>query len=345
MMRLKEIQAAAAALDTQLTAGMPQADALRRMARLQPAYDEFWQAAADGAQAGRRLSTYLAGEWPLVFINAIVAGERSGTLPQACAKIKDAIILQRGLQKKMWGLAYPVGISLLALVVFIFYMVFVIPTLFQALEAKDQGLVFKVSQWMSTMWFENWATILISLGVSVFAAAAWLSVYENRERVEDWSLSIPVIGPALAFFYWAIWARYMALVDSTGAISRSDGLEMTSHMLPHSLRPGILLAASEVEVRGSAAATDPAKQVDGDPRKEWPFYISNAFILSDTSGVLDDQLMAASVALVEEGTVAFDLAIQAAIVFTFVVTSIFVALPIAAYFMQMGAALQAAMKG
>lgn len=345
MMNLKEIQAAAAALDTQLTAGMPQADALRRMARLQPQYEEFWGAAADGAQAGRRLSTYLEAEWPLVFVNAVVAGEQSGTLPQAFAKVKDAIILQRGLQKKMWGIAYPVGMSVLALMVFGFYMVFVIPTLFQALEVKDQGVVYKLSQWMSKIWFDNWAVILISLGASIVGAAAWLSVYENRERVTDWSLSIPVLGSALASFYWAIWARYMALVDSTGVISRSKGLEMTSHMLPQSLRPGILLASAEVEVRGSAAATDPAKQVDGDPRKDWPFYISNAFIISDTSGVLDDQLMAASVALVEEGTVTFDLAVNAAIVITFVVTAIFVALPLAAYFMQMGAALQAAMKG
>jgi type II secretory pathway component PulF len=344
MMNLKDIQSACAALGNQLAAGISMLDATSRMARAQPAHADFWQDVRNGVASGRALSSYLQGVWPDTFVSAIRAGEESGSLPSVLARIEDTVQLQRDLTKQVMQLAYPVLSGLLGLVVFVFFMVQVIPSLSSTLGVGERGFVFIVSAWMTATVEQYGIFILVVLAGAAVGAGYWCSEPVNRATIVDTVLRIPVIGDALKLISFGLWAHYMALIDSTG-VPVTDGLKMTSSTLPVSLRQGMDQMADEAVVRGLADAADPDKQAEGDTRRAWPFYVSNAFLIAQETGRLDAELMRAAPAMLKEGKAKLAVALWFANTGALLLSALLIVGPLAAYYIQLGISLADAMKG
>lgn len=345
MMNLKEIQAAAAALGNQLSAGVPVLAATERMARFQPAYATFWQEVAQGAASGQTLSSFLSREWPETLVNVVRAGEESGTLPQVLERIEATVELQREMYKLMGELAYPLGFGALGLLVFVFFMVKVIPALSGSLGVGNHGLVFDLSTWMSQIAQQHWLSILLGLTAGVATIVYWLAQASNRSKLADLLLRAPVIGDALRHITFGVWAHYMALIDATGSIPVTEGLQLTSTMLPPSLGEGMRRMSAEAVSRGLGDAADPDRQAPGDSRAAWPFYIGNAFLIAEETGRLDVELLRAAQAMLKHGKARLKVALWFSNVIALFVSAVLIVGPLAAYYIQLGTALADAMKG
>lgn len=344
MMKLADIQNASAALGNQLSAGISMLDATSRMVRAQPMHAEFWHEVRSGVAAGRALSGYLEDVWPETFVSAVRAGEASGSLGDVMARIEKTVQLQRDLTKLVMQLAYPIGTGLLGICVFVFFMVQVIPSLSTTLGVGQRGFVFTLSGWMASTAENYGALILVALAACATAVAYWCSNPLNRSKIVDAVLSLPVVGESLKLIIFGLWAHYMALIDSTG-VPVVDGLRMTSATLPASLRHGMNQLADEAVSRGLADAADPEKQPEGDSRREWPFYVGNAFLIANETGRLDAELMRAAPAMLKDGAAKLSIAVSIANVGALIVSATLVVGPLAAYYVQLGFSLADAMKG
>ena len=344
MMSLKEIQAVASALGNQIGAGVPTLAACQRMARFQPRYAEFWDEVAGGVAAGRPLSEFIGTQWPETFVSALKAGEESGSVPAVLARIDSIIELQLEMKKLMMELAYPVGFGVLGVGVFVFFMLQVIPALSTSLGVGQHGMVFQLSAWMRSTVDQHAIGVILGLVGSVAGVVYWFSVPANRTKVVEFVLGIPVLGEALKTLMFSIWANYMALMAGAG-IPVLDGLLMTSKTLPTSLRSGIELLAAEAVSRGMADAADPEKQTPGDSRREWPFYVANAFLIAQETGLLDTELVRAANAMMKEGSMRLKIALKVANVAALAVSAFLIVGPVAAYYIQLGVSLAEAMKG
>lgn len=345
MMKLKEIQTVAAGLGNQLGAGVTMMAACQRMARFQPGYAEFWDEAAAGVASGRPVSEFLEKVWPEAVVSAVRAGEESGSLPAVLERIEVIIELQLEMYKMIGELAYPVGFGLLGIGVFVFFMVEVIPALSSSLGTGQHGFVFELSTWMKNAVEQHWMGIAAAVVGAIGGTGYWLSSYENRSRLTNSILRIPVLGEALKSLVFSVWANYMALIDSAGSIPITEGLIITSKTLPASLRVGLEQLAAEAVSRGLADAADPDKQPLGDSRREWPFYVSNAFLIAEETGRLDVALERASKAMLKEGTARLKIALKVANVVALFVSAVLIVGPLAAYYTQLGISLADAMKG
>lgn len=345
MMNLKEVQAGAAALGNQMLAGVPVSAAAQRMARFQPAYAAFWDEVARGASTGRPLSSLLAAQWPATLVSAVRAGEESGTLPVVLERIEQTLALQRAMGKLVGELAYPLGFGLMGLGVFLFFMVQVIPALSSSLGVGNHGLVFELSAWLSAALHQHGLVLALAGAALAAQAVYWLRQPAARARLADLLLHLPVLGAPLQMISFGVWAQYMALIDSTGSIAVVDGLRLTSAALPPSLRAGVLQMADEAVARGLSNAADPDQQTSGDRRRDWPFYIGNAFLIAEETGRLDVELQRAATAMLKHGQDSLRVVLWIANVLALFVSAVLIVGPLAAYYIQLGIALADAMKG
>lgn len=344
MMTLKETGAAAAALGNQVAAGIPVDQAVTRLAQLQPVYGEFWTRAALLVQSGRPLSEALAEVWPAALVSAVKAGERSGTLDGVLARIEANVEMQLSLRATMLKLAYPAGMGLAGLAVFVGFMVFVLPGLAKSLATKSQGFVFELSTWMSAFVFENWMTLLVGAAVGVVALAAWLRTPEAQMLILDLLLEIPVIKTALRDMYFGLWANYMAMMAAAG-ITTSEALKLTGSVLPAGLRESVEVFERDLSVhnRSMYEAANLSKLSPGDARvKWWPFYVSNAFLVAEQTGEIDRELLRVAPSLIKEGVKTMDNVIAVANVVALAVSAFLIVAPLGAYYTEIFSAIQQA---
>lgn len=345
MMSMNEVEQAAAGIGSQIAAGIPLADAAWRMRSIQKKYESFWTATAKGIEDGHPISTFLEGQWPEAIVNAVKAGEMSGKIEEVFEQIEATIIIQNEIKESVYGLAYPAIFGVIGIGVFIYFMVSVIPSLSKSLKMKDKGFVFELSSAMEKYFQNNWIVTAVALAVVVVFVVSWLNNPDNRARMMDLFLGIPVIGDALSHLMWGVWCYYMALIHSSGSIPTPTGLVISSAVLPKSLRPGLLLLAEESTIKGLGAAVDPDKLPTDDPRQQWPYFIHNAFILANDSGNISKELWRVAPPLLKVGKRKLKRAMFVANIVALALVGLLIVGPVMAYYIQLGLALQEAMKG
>lgn len=344
MMNLKQVRTGATSLSNLLHAGVSVHRATSLMSRYQPDFAEFWQRATDGVAEGRQLSVFLEEVWPTTFLKAVKSGEESGKLPDVLKKIRETIELQESLYSMLTGLLYPIVLMLAGIGIFIFFMLSVIPSLAKSLGLGKHGLVFELSSAMTKYFNQYWIPTVAGIVLTTLFFIYWFSIPENREKLLGWVLLIPGVNRSLRLIFFGLWARYMALVSGTGAVSFIDSLKMTTDILPITLRDGMTIFAEEAVQRGLSDASDPDKQPDGDPRKIWPLYIGNAFSIYDETGKLDLVLASSAESMIDEGKLELKILLNIMYAISLASSALFIAGPLAAYYTQMGVAMADAMK-
>jgi len=345
-MNLKEIAASAAALGNQIKAGIPVDQALRRLAVMQPSYEEFWTQASIAVQSGRPLSDSLAEVWPRALVSAVKAGERSGKLDEVFGRIEETIELQLSLRSALAKLAYPVGMGVAGLAVFLGFMIFVLPSLAKSLDTKSRSFIFELSTWISGFAHENWVSVVVGLGVGIVALVSWLRTEGARSFILEVLLGIPLIKDALRDMYFGLWANYMAMMFAAG-IATTEGLIITSEILPAGLKESVRVFEQDLSVnnRTMSDAADPAKQPPDDPRTVWwPFYIANAFIAAEQTGDLDKELLRVAPSLIKDGVKMLNQVIAVANAIALAVSAFLIVSPLAAYYMEIFSAVRQAIR-
>ncbi len=347
MMRTRDIETAAAALGNQLTAGISIRHAVSRLAQMQRKHSETWRHVLSVLNRGGSFSEGIEGEWPESLVNAVAAGEYSGELASVFKQIEHTMKLQQKMRKTLSKLVYPVSIICIGIVVFIFFMLYVLPVLHRSFSAGHEqeysgfaGTIFGLSRWMTSHFSGNEILLAVIAGCVVVTAAALLKSHRFRDAAVGAALSLPVLKTSLSYMFFGLWARYVMLLDAAGGVDIVSKLTIPVKVLPQKLQGGVHLAAREAVPRGLADCVDPDKQKPDDPRLEWPYYIPVAFIVANETGRLDKELERVIDPMLTEGFEMFDKSIQLVNIAALGLAGFFITMPLVAYYIQLGASLQ-----
>lgn len=347
MMSLKHIGATASALGNQVGGGIPLDQAVNRMAQMQPDRSEFWLRAVQEIRAGRPLSASLAEVWPEALVSAVVAGEQSGRIEEVLQRINDTIEIQLTLRKAMNQLVYPIAMAIGGVVVFLVFMIVVIPLLAKVLAGTSgshgqESLIFQLSTWLAATVKENYLTLGAVVVGGAYALWAWLQTPKAKEDIMAFLLGIPVVKEALRDMFFGLWARYMAIMVSAG-IPTISALSLTAPVLPTTLRESVELFERDLAYNNKtmSESADKAQLPDTDPRARWwPIYISNAFIVAEQTGDIDRELLRAAPSLIKEGVARLEFVIMVATGVTMAVAGILIVSPLAAFYSQLFATIR-----
>lgn len=348
-MNLKNISLASGNLANQLETGITLPVAVRRLSRLQKKHSEKWDAVSEGVSRGYGLAEQLKGWWPRSFVSAISSGEYAGELPKVLKQIEKTIETQLEVRSYINKLYYPLGITLAAILVNLFFMVWVLPSLAESLsfgndEVQAVGfssLVFsassKISLFMSQPTNIGIIIIIIISALYVLFKTDFVAIY-----IMPIILEIPKIGEALTALYFGIWSKYVSFLSSSGGFSIKDQMLIPVDVLPIGLQDGVRLAAKDAVNKGLDSSVDLDHMSYDDPRHKWPFYLINAFTVAHHTGALDTELTRASPPMINEGKKMLELGTNLANLVALIIAAGFVMTPMIAYYMQFAASLQSA---
>lgn len=343
LMNLVDISDTASALANQLRAGIPMIETTGRLSLLQPAYAEFWETTTKTIEGGQPLSTMLPQIWPEALVMAVIAGEESGKLPDILDGILDAVQIQLDQQENFKKLKYPVTIILIGLVLFTCIMLFVVPLIagtFTSLGVQSTSVFTTISESMVYVFHNYWMIIAIVTVVTGATLFRWAYSEEGKDSILSFLLDLPVIGVALRDMFFGVWARYMALMHAAG-IDIFKALILTSRVMPERLRPGILAFEHDLRVNnlGMDVAANPSKQREDDPRREWPFYISTAFMTAERTGHIDVELLRVSPSLIKDAVKKFNKTMFTTNVIAMMVAGSLLAVSLAAIYVPLFSAI------
>ena len=165
-----------------------------------------------------------------LFCNLVAAGEAGGILDTILNRLAAYIEKSMNLKKKVKGaMVYPTVVMGVALVVVSALLLFVIPV-FQKMFADMGGtlpaftqLVINISDTMRTYW---WAVAFFLLGL-FFGFRSFYRTAKGREKVDDYLLKLPVIGPLIRKVAIAKFTRTLSTMLSSG-VPILEGLEIVA---------------------------------------------------------------------------------------------------------------------
>lgn len=213
---------------------------------------------------GSRLSDALASH-PRVFSDLYIAmvgsGEASGQLGAVLERLSIDLEAAQEVRNKIIGaVAYPVILTIVAMIVIVLLMVYLVPTLIEQFDTMDQELPFLTRFVIGTSDFiKAWGVFLAAGIVAViFGIRQLLKNEEMNLRYSAFLMKLPLIGNLVKSVNAARFARTMAgLLDSgTPALS---SMETSLHTLRNStMRKAVTEAA--VKVREGSPISSSLKQ-------------------------------------------------------------------------------------
>jgi len=307
MMSLKEQQDAAAALRSQLGAGISVADATGRLVRLQKEHAQFWSDASNKLRNGRPLSEVMGGVWPDAAISAVRAGELNGSLVDVLDNLVQSIKIQRKIRKTAGRMFYPIGIIGAASATFIVFMLTLVPSITEKLHRASGKMgdltgIAGVGLTARNYLVEHWVLVTVVAVAVVAGLVGWVRSPKTIREATRIVIDLPLVGPALNSLCFGLWARYMAMSCRAG-IATIDALKSTVDVLPEPLQAGVQAMVYDLEVRNLPLddAANPEKQPPADPRHKWPFYVPHAFSIGERSGRIDVELERVAPELIANG--------------------------------------------
>lgn len=332
---VKQVRDAASALDTMLKAGINLDFAMVQLSTLQPAFANFWSDSADRIRAGDPISAILEEAWAAPFVAAVTAGERAGRLQVVFKEIREAAELEIKLTGTVWKLAYPVGLMCAGVGVFVIFMGFVFPPLFAAINLKS-GLLYEIATTIALVVNKNWMYSLPAFLGAIGLLALWLRTDEAKQQILDIAVSLPIIGLALKSMYFGLWARYMAVVTGAG-IPTIEALRLTSEVLPESFRTGVAALETDLDFNNKSLseAVNRESMAEDDPRREWPFYVTNAFLVAEQTGALDAELARVADPLVQDAVRQIERVVSLANIVAIALAATLIMLPMGSYYSEM----------
>ena len=336
MMTLKEINSASDHLANMFNAGTVPDKILARMVQMQPKQSEFWRTAQNSVAQGNRLSESLAQVWPASLVDAIRAGEVSGKIEQALTRITETTAIQLGIRTSLKRLIWPFVLILFGVAIFIFYMVAVLPNIGRATGIQSESFMMKLSAQISQIGSEHGLFLGVVLVGGILVLCGWLRSSQAQLSILNAGFSVPVLKEALRDLYFGIWANYMAMMSEAG-LPTEHGLKLTQALLPAPLQTSVGQFTNDLIVnhRSMTEAADPSLHTD-ERATWWPFYISQAFMMADSTGRVDTALLKVAPALIKEGSQRLGQLIQACWIIATLVTALTGVAPLIAYYMELG---------
>lgn len=338
-----DIRLAAGVLHTQLAAGVMMRVAVQRMIKLQKSHAQAWTTALGVVESGGTLSEAMAGAFPESVLAGIRAGERTGNVAEVMGNIEESLAALESVKTIALKLLYPLGIVIGGVVVFLFFMIMVMPAITRSNpSASASSPVLALSAWMAQQVELNGFWILMSALGGLAGCVAFLSVPGNRQALLYQVDRIPVVGEALRSLWFGAWSYQMALLDRAGGIPVQECLRLSAGAMPQVYREGLRLMADEVVTRGLTNACVGREGDSSDPRGKWPFYVTLSFQMAHETGGLGEKLIKFAPAMVSEGSRSIARAASVANLLALFFAATLMVVPMAGYFTAIAASLKKA---
>ncbi|MBE0506258.1 MAG: type II secretion system F family protein [Marinospirillum sp.] len=299
-----EIRVAARLIGSLTRAGLAQDLICARMSEMQPKKKAFWLEAADQAAGGVPLSQLMEDSWPPAYIQAIKAGENSGSLAAVLKEINHTIVRKQEVMKILIDALKPFGFVLGGIGVLFFFLVSVIPSL-----PAPRGIEPSMIRVMSNTVMETLASdakymvggviaaVLFGLYVLFKSPSFQRSFMEMIDKV-------PGLGRGVRALAWSIFARYLIVLSNAGGgLDVAMRLRMAAESMPKIYQEEVDLLIYDLAERnmGIASAVNPDQQEEGDPRRKWPMLFTSALMNYEVSGNMGEELQAVVDDLEEDG--------------------------------------------
>lgn len=261
------------------------------------------QAVGEDLQRGRGLSEALSLHeryLPAIMIRMIEAGEMSGTLDLALERLATHFDKEYRISKKIRGaMAYPILVSIVALLVVILMLTFVIPrfvTFFESAGAELPGIT-KFMLNMSDFVVQNWPYLIVFLLIVIFGFKFYKSTPAGRLAIDTFKTKAPLVKKSVARILAARFSRTMATLTATG-VSLTQALRITSKVVGNRLAENKLLDIEDSIKQGKSlnASVDAAAL--------FPKMLMHMTKIGEEAGTLDQMLSKAADYFEEEADVA-----------------------------------------
>jgi general secretion pathway protein F len=240
----------------------PLEEALRTIARQteQPRARAILSSVHAGVVEGLPLAEAMRREepsFPPVYRAMVAAGENSGTLPAIANRLADLLERQAQVRGRIVAaLAYPVVLSLVALLVVTGLMISVVPRVVEQFDNASRQLplltrvVIAVSQFLAQWW---WA-LLIVVALAAFGFARALRRPAFRYRCDSLLLRLPFAGRLLRDVHAAGLARTLATMIEA-KLPLVDGLKLATRTVRNTVHRQALEAITEKVRAGGSLST------------------------------------------------------------------------------------------
>ncbi len=228
-------------VSTVLRAGVPIAQALEIL-RSQTSNKKLSRVIGDinqKIQEGKTI-TEAFGEhserFPRLLLSMIESGEVSGSLDGAFQRMGESFTKEYKLNQKVKSvMIYPTILSLVAVCVVTFLLIFIVPTFtdLYASSGIELPILTKMLLGLSSFMASNILLILMSLAFIAVAFNLYIKSTLGRLNLDRIKATMPVVGKLLNSVYSARFTRSMATLTSTG-VSLPNALEVTASNLSNS---------------------------------------------------------------------------------------------------------------
>ncbi len=257
--------------------------------------DELASAVRDGRSFSEALADHPA-VFPSLYVSMVRAGEVSGALEQALARLAELGEHEAELKSRVVSAsAYPIFVLIVACVMTVFLMMYVIPKLSLVFLESGQLLPLPTRILLSISGvFTHWWMVLVGvLVVLVVGLRQWYARPSGRAVVDRLLMGLPGFGVLIRKLETARFTRNLGVMVSQG-VPVLQALDVVSHNISNSL---LQRAVSEIEAAvrdGSSIAA--AIGASG----EFPTFVSNMVAIGEESGTVDAALLKVSSAYERE---------------------------------------------
>ncbi len=196
--------------------------------------------------------------FPPLYVNVARAGEASGRLEKVLNYLADNREKAYDLKKKITGaMIYPGVIGLSFVAVFIFLMVFVMPSLSKTLTESGTKLPWttKLILSMSAFFTSYWPFLLILLIILGFVFFYYAKTEEGKRQMDIVKINTPIVGSLLTKMYMNQFADNFGLLLKEG-VPITKSLEITANIMENHLYQNVLLdCVKEVQKGRNVSST------------------------------------------------------------------------------------------
>ncbi len=240
---------------------------------------------------GKPLSVAMSGFsriFPPLITSMIQSGEESGKLPSSLSAVGEQMEKSYLLKKKIRGaMAYPSVILGFMLLIGVFMIAFIVPTLSQTfieLEIELPAITSSIISF-SDLVVENWQTISLLFLLAVISIYFLKKTSPVKKFFDCLFLNLPVISPIVIEVNTARTTRTLASLLAAG-VPFVRSIEIVEEVVQNSYYKNVLRKAQKNTQLGL-----PISKVFRDSEKYYPPFVSEMMVVGEETGELDKMLV------------------------------------------------------
>src|SRR6202050_2765261 len=243
---------------TLIRAGLPILKSLDLLAErlTDPKLSKHIKGVRDEVRNGAMLSDAFSRQnvFPAIYVSSVLAGERSGSLPEVLERFITYQRLSLSVRKKLLvSLMYPSVLVLLALSLVTFLVTYVVPN-FAVLYQTMQAQLPAPTQFLIALGTTARSYVVagfVTLIVGIFAFRWWSRTETGREAVDRVMLKTPLVGEVWLKYQVAQFSRVLGTL-LVGGIPLMQALDTASDSLGTRVLKKVLEKASKLVREGQS---------------------------------------------------------------------------------------------